>query len=427
MKIIVIGLGYVGCPLAYQLAKHFTVVGLDICADRIESLKRGIDETGELDDFELSTATWQLTTDSSRIQQADIIIVTVPTPIDESNNPDLSPLTSASLMISKHMKRGAIVVYESTVWPGLTEEHCIPLLESGGLSYSAGDFNVGYSPERINPGDKVNTLTAVTKIVSGDCARTLDIVDSIYSKITHTYKAKSIKVAEAAKVMENIQRDVNIALMNELSNVLTKLGIDTHDVLNAAGSKWNFLKFEPGFVGGHCIGVDPYYMINKASKAGYVTNLMLSARKINESMPYAMVRRIADVWRAGPSKTLSKARVLVMGCTFKEDVPDIRNSKVFDLIEGLVDLGATVDVVDPKASPEMVEQEYQTIIMTSLSDLSPNSYDIVVLAVPHKQYIHHGWHIIDRYLSNTAGSIVLDLKARLERDITPDNVILLRP
>lgn len=332
VKIGVVGLGYVGLPLAVHLAEHFDVTGFDINLNRVKSLQNGVDFTNEVGSEALASSDLKITHQLNEIASCNFYIVTVPTPTDQANVPDLGPVIKASESVASVLKKGDIVVYESTVYPGVTEETCVPILEafSTGLKHLV-DFNVGYSPERINPGDRINTLATVMKIVSGDTAESLDIIANVYAKVVDAgiYRAPTIKVAEAAKVIENTQRDVNIALMNELSELFNRIGIDTHEVLKAAGSKYNFLKFSPGLVGGHCIGVDPYYLTHKAEIHGYKSNLILMSRQINNSMPRFIAQQ--TIHSMVSSNLLnSDSRVLVLGVTFKENVPDVRNSKVFD-------------------------------------------------------------------------------------------------
>jgi len=421
--ITVVGLGYVGAPLAHAFSKRFPVWGVDIDATRVAELRDGHDRTNELSSDELIDAPMQLTTDASVLADADIIIVTVPTPVDAARVPDLAPVRQASIAVGQHMKRGAIVVYESTVYPGVTEEICIPLLEQhSGLTHLK-DFHVGYSPERINPGDRVHTLTTMTKIVSGDTPETLDTLVRLYGAITQVYPATSIKVAEAAKVLENTQRDVNIALMNEVSQLLSTLGVDTHDVLDAARSKWNFLDFRPGLVGGHCISVDPYYLTHKAAVAGFNASLILAARETNDSMSQFVVdqllRRMTQFHLLHPQTI-----VTVLGTTFKEDVPDIRNAKVADIVKKLNMLGIRTQVVDPLADTHEVAHEYG-FNLTPLVDAK--TADAIVLAVPHADYREGGWALLESLANPDARVVVCDLKAVLDRTACPDRAVLLRP
>lgn len=422
MNIAVVGLGYVGAPLAIELSKHFSVIGYDINVKRVDELKLHEDRTGEITIEELDKSSIIYTSQLADLKSANVFIITVPTPIDAGNVPDLSPVKLATIDVGILLKSGDIVVFESTVYPGVTEEICATILEkASGLKWKT-DFNIAYSPERINPGDKIHTLTSTTKIVSGDCLETLDKIDSIYSKITKTYRAPSIKVAEGAKVIENIQRDVNIALMNELSQIFTRLKIDTNDVIDAAASKWNFLTFRPGLVGGHCISVDPYYLSHKAAQAGFIADVILSAREINDSMAAFITDQTV--------KMMSKNRMLganpvvtILGCTFKENVPDIRNSKVFNIVEQLKAYGITAQLVDPWAKLEDVEHEYHV----SLTE-NPSPADAIILAVPHAEFVDGGWPNILKYSrGGDQPLVVLDIKGVLDRASLPANVELWRP
>ena len=383
--IAVIGLGYVGLPLAVEFGKKFRTLGLDMAADKVEAYKNFIDPTGELSNDDLRAAT-QLTcsTDPAIIAEADFIIVAVPTPVDEAHRPDFTPLIKSSESVGRHIKRGAIVVYESTVYPGATEEVCIPIIERlSGLKWKT-DFFVGYSPERINPGDKERTLTKIKKVVSGDTPQTLEIVQRMYESIitAGTYSASSIKVAEAAKVIENTQRDLNIALMNELAIIFHKIGIDTVEVLEAAGSKWNFLPFRPGLVGGHCIGVDPYYLTFKAEMLGHHPQVILAGRRINDSMgKYIAEQTVKQMIAVG--LPVKGADVIVLGLTFKEDCSDLRNSKVIDVITELKTYGVNVHVHDPIAEAAHALHEYG-VILKSWNEL-PKAH-AVVAAVSHREY-----------------------------------------
>lgn len=383
--IAVIGLGYVGLPLAVEFAKHRPVVGFDIDELRIHQLRHGHDSTLEVDSEALSDARYvRFTCSPADLSECGIFIVTVPTPVDKANRPDLGPLRSASVTVGKALRKGSIVIYESTVYPGATEEVCVPLLEQhSGLRFNE-DFYCGYSPERINPADKVNTLAKIRKITSGSTPETAAAVDALYASIitAGTHRASSIRVAEAAKVIENTQRDLNIALMNELSVVFARLGIDTMEVLEAAASKWNFMPFRPGLVGGHCIGVDPYYLTHKAEEVGYLPQVILAGRRINDNMGRYVARNtIKLMLQAGVDVT--RARVGVMGITFKENCPDVRNSKVVDLVRELTDYGVAVEVTDPLADPVEVESEYAIPVAR---DAGPGRYDALVVAVGHREY-----------------------------------------
>lgn len=381
--ICVVGLGYVGLPLALEFSKHFRTIGYDRDVCRIEMLKKGIDVTNETSEGELKKSKLELTWFADSICEADIIIVAVPTPVDANNVPNLNPLKSVSEGIGKRMKRGAVVVYESTVYPGATEEVCIPILEAhSGLEWQK-DFNVGYSPERINPGDKVHTLTNITKIVSGDTDSTATLLKIVYGTIIEAgiHVASSIRVAEAAKVIENTQRDINIAFMNELKMIFDEMHIDTNEVLEAAKTKWNFLPFEPGLVGGHCIGVDPYYLAYKAEEYGLHPEIIKAGRRVNDNMArYHATKIIHKLIDSGVH--IKDAEVLVLGITFKENCPDIRNTKVIDLIRELEKFGVNVSVVDPVANVDEVKEEYGIVLGSK-----PISYDIAVLAVKHDEFV----------------------------------------
>jgi UDP-N-acetyl-D-galactosamine dehydrogenase len=418
--IAVIGLGYVGCPLAFELAKRFDVIGIDINEKRVTELVAGYDRTNELTQEQVLSARWELTTEPSHLRGADVVIVTVPTPITEANVPDLTPVIKATETIAAHLQLGQVVVYESTVYPGVTEDICVPILERiSGLKWKR-DFFVAYSPERINPGDKVNTLTSVTKIVSGDTSETLDKVDAIYSAVTKTHRAESIKVAEAAKVIENTQRDVNIALMNELSAIFSRLHIDTHDVIKAASTKWNFLRFYPGLVGGHCISVDPYYLTHRAQEVGYIPSLILAAREVNDQMPAIMAfRTLQELSKA--KRMYAGTVVTILGCTFKENVPDIRNSKVFAMAKDLRDWGLTVQLVDPMADAAEVLHEYGVQLTAQ-----PDPAHAVILAVNHDEYVAGGWDMVQKYAVDSGSYVVTDMKAVLDRDSKPENAVLVR-
>ena len=380
--VAVIGLGYVGLPIALAFAKKVKVIGFDINEKRVGLMRKGIDPSFELSKDDFKNSDIRFTHQIEDLKKANFFIVAVPTPIDEHNLPDLSPLINASITVGKVLKKGDYVVYESTVYPGCTEEDCIPVLEKhSGLKFIK-DFKVGYSPERINPGDKEHTITKILKIVSGCDKESLDNIAKIYEIIVEpgTHKASSIKVAEAAKIIENTQRDVNIALMNELSIIFNKMNINTYDVLAAAGTKWNFLKFFPGLVGGHCIGVDPYYLTHKAESLGYHARVINSGRYVNDSMGFYVAKTtVKKIIAAG--KNISKSKVLIMGATFKEDVSDIRNSKVSDIVKELKSFGVKVEIVDPHAKNEELKHEYGF----GLSKLG-KGYDGVIVAVNHQEY-----------------------------------------
>jgi UDP-N-acetyl-D-galactosamine dehydrogenase len=384
--VCVVGLGYVGLPVAVEFGKQRPTIGFDLATKKVARLKEFNDPTGEVSPEELRKARMlAVTDDAEQIRKADYVIVAVPTPVNEARQPDFSPLESASEIVGKNMKRGTIVVYESTVYPGATEEICVPILEKhSGLKWKQ-DFHVGYSPERINPGDKDHTFTKILKVVSGDDAETLEKVAELYSSVVKAgvFKASSIKVAEAAKVIENTQRDLNIAFVNELAIIFDRLGIDTHEVLQAAGTKWNFLKFQPGLVGGHCIGVDPYYLTHKAELSGYHPEVILAGRRINDGMgPYVARKCIQEMIHAG--RNILGAKVNVLGLTFKENCKDIRNSKVIDVIRELREYGVECFVHDPEADPDETRHEYG-IELTSWEKL-PQA-DAVILAVAHKAFL----------------------------------------
>lgn len=384
-KLALVGLGYVGLPIAMEFARKFSVIGYDINEARLEKLRSGIDPCNELSEVNFVDRDIVFTSSLEHLSEASFYIVAVPTPIDRHNQPDLQPLLSATRTVGKVLKRGDYVVYESTVYPGCTEEDCIPLLESYSGLKAGIDFKVGYSPERINPGDKVHTLTNTVKIVSACDAEALDTVARVYELVVKVgvHRAPSIKVAEAAKIIENTQRDVNIALMNELSIIFGRMGINTYDVLDAAGTKWNFLPFSPGLVGGHCIGVDPYYLVHKAKELKYHTKMINSGRFVNDSMGGYIAKKIVKRM-ISLGKNILGAHVLVLGITFKENVSDIRNSKVVDIINEFKDFGVNVDVVDPYASPEEVQQEYGILLM----EHPKRDYDAIVVAVAHDAYRH---------------------------------------
>ena len=391
-KIAVIGLGYVGLPLAVEFAKKFQVTGYDISAPRITELRQGRDSSLEVEPEELASATMNFTDQLEDVRGCNVYIVTVPTPIDEYKSPDLRPLISASRAVGQVIRRGDIVIYESTVYPGATEEDCIPVIEEvSGLRFNQ-DFFAGYSPERINPGDKEHRVTTIKKVTSGSTEEIADFVDALYASIitAGTHKASSIKVAEAAKVIENTQRDVNIALINELSLIFSKLGIDTEEVLKAAGTKWNFLPFRPGLVGGHCIGVDPYYLTHKAQAIGYHPAMILAGRRINDGMGSHVAGSVVKLMLQRGLK-VKGGRGLIMGLTFKENCPDLRNTRVTDIIDELKSFGMQVDVWDPWANVAEAEHEYG---ITPIPEPQAGTYDAIVLAVSHRQFAELGVHKI---------------------------------
>jgi len=421
--IAVIGLGYVGLPVAVAFAKHNKVVGFDKNPQRILELQRGHDCTGEVASADLQAANWLLTTHEEDMGESNFYIIAVPTPVDENNNPDLHPVLKASKSVGNQLKAGDIVVYESTVYPGATEEMCVPVLERQSGLRCGVDFSVGYSPERINPGDKQHSFHNTIKIVSALDEDTLDIVAQVYESVVDAgvYRASSIQVAEAAKVIENTQRDINIAIINELAMIFDRLGLDTHDVLEAASTKWNFLKFTPGLVGGHCIGVDPYYLINKAQQVGYDAQVIPAARLINDGMGEFIARRVMDsLITAGC--ILSESTVTVLGLAFKEDVPDLRNTRVGDIAHFLQDQEIRVQVHDPLVDKD----EAQTELGIGLRPLDKlRSAQCVVLAVAHQDYIQKGWTFL-RSLLDERGGVVIDVKGVLPREQVPNDVLLWR-
>lgn len=407
MKISVIGLGYVGLPLAVEFGKKFPTIGFDINASRISELREGYDRTLEVEPENLKAASMlSFTNLLDEISESNIYIVTVPTPIDKNRRPDLTPLIKASETVGKVLKKGDIVIYESTVYPGCTEDDCVPVLEKfSGLTFNV-DFYCGYSPERINPGDKIHTVTKIRKITSGSTPEVADKVNDLYASIIEagTYKAPSIKVAEAAKVIENCQRDINIAFVNELSLIFDKMNIDTLSVLEAAGTKWNFLPFRPGLVGGHCIGVDPYYLTHKAEEFGYHSQVILSGRKINDNMGAFIANKVVKLM-IKKGLTVNGSKVLVLGITFKENCPDIRNSKVIDIVTELKEFGIGVDIYDPMADAHEVAEEYGV----SLISKPDKDYDAIILAVSHEEFKN-----MDLISMKKASGIVYDVKAMLD-------------
>lgn len=411
----VIGLGYVGLPLAVEFGKKYPVTGFDIHQQRIDELVAGHDRTLETSDEELAEATnLKYTTLLDDIRTCNYFIVTVPTPIDAHKRPDLTPLIKASESVGKVLKKGDIVIYESTVYPGATEEECVPILEKfSGLKYNA-DFFCGYSPERINPGDKVHTVTKILKVTSGSTPEVAKKVDDLYKSIivAGTYLASSIKVAEAAKVIENSQRDINIAFVNELALIFNKIGIDTHEVLAAAGTKWNFLKFTPGLVGGHCIGVDPYYLTHKAQELGYNPEIILAGRRLNDNMGFYVANRvIKHMIRKG--QTVAGSRVLMLGITFKENCPDIRNSRAIDVVTEFNEYACKVDVYDPWADHAEVKHEYGI----DLVDKPGNDYDAIVLAVAHNEFKE-----LDIRGLGSSNPVIYDIKGLLDKSIVDERL-----
>jgi len=413
-KIAIIGLGYVGLPLAVEFGKQFDVMGFDIHAARIEQLRAGVDHTQETSAEELASASrLRYTTDLEALRDCTVFIVTVPTPVDEVKRPDFTPLIKASQSIGKVLKRDDVIIYESTVYPGATEEICVPELErTSGLKFNV-DFTVGYSPERINPGDKQRRLTTIPKITSGSTPKTADFVDALYRHIitAGTHKASSLMVAEAAKVIENTQRDANIALINEFALIFHRLGIDTTDVLEAAGTKWNFLPFRPGLVGGHCIGVDPYYLIQKAQAVGYYPDILLACRRINDAMGQHVASEVVKLM-IGKGHAIKNSRVLVLGLTFKENCPDLRNTRVVDLVKEFESVGAVVDIYDPWADAAEAKAEYGLDLLPHTPE--PGTYDAVVIAVAHDEFKISGSAGV-RALAN-GRAVLYDIKGILPKD-----------
>ncbi|MFN0255859.1 nucleotide sugar dehydrogenase [Pedobacter ureilyticus] len=413
-RIGIIGLGYVGLPLAVTFAKQYQVVGFDIDAERAKELQRGEDRTKEADLALLqemqAAGNLVFSATLNDIANCNVFIVTVPTPIDQFKSPNLAPLLKASQMLGSILKKGDIVIYESTVYPGCTEEDCVPILEQySGLKYNV-DFFCGYSPERINPGDKVNTLTKIKKVTSGSTPEIAEVVDGLYASIitAGTHKASSIKVAEASKAIENAQRDVNISFVNELALIFDRIGIDTNDVIEAAGTKWNFLKFKPGLVGGHCIGVDPYYLAHKAQLLGYHPQVILSGRRVNDNMGMFVANKVVKLLiKKGNSIKGSKA--LILGITFKENCPDIRNSRVIDIYNELVQFGVNVAVYDPYADRQQVVKEYGIELLSSLAD----KFDSIILAVSHQEFLTLDFE----KLKSGEQAVIFDTKAVLDRNL----------
>jgi UDP-N-acetyl-D-galactosamine dehydrogenase len=419
-KIAIIGLGYVGLPLAIEFGKKYKVLGFDINQARIEELKSGKDRTNEADleglEFAMNLANeadkvgLTFSSNIEELKSNNVYIVTVPTPIDQFKAPDLTPLLKASEMLGKILKKRDIVIYESTVYPGCTEEDCVPVLEQqSGLKFNQ-DFYCGYSPERINPGDKVNTLTKIKKVTSGSTPEIAEHVDQLYKSIiaAGTHKAPSLKVAEASKAIENAQRDVNISFVNELALIFDRMGIDTNDVLEAAGTKWNFLKYKPGLVGGHCIGVDPYYLAHKAESLGYYPQVILSGRRVNDNMGMFVANKLVKLLIA-KNQVIAKSKILVLGITFKEDCPDIRNSKVIDIVRELEQFNVNVDVFDPHADKHEVEMEYGITLIDKIN----KSYDGIILAVSHREFL--GLEL--NKLKSSNSSVIFDTKSFLDRDL----------
>ena len=410
-KIGIVGLGYVGLPLAVHLARHFEVVGFDLKTERIQELRRGFDRTLEVESNDLAAGRITYTSAGEELGTCRLIIVAVPTPIDDYNIPDFAPLRGASVTVGRHLQKGSCVVFESTVYPGATEEVCVPLIEKESGLKCGADFTVGYSPERINPGDKVHTVDAVVKIVSGSDQATADLLAQVYGQVVKAgiHKASSIRVAEAAKVIENTQRDLNIALMNELAMIFDIMGINTIEVLEAAGTKWNFLPFRPGLVGGHCIGVDPYYLTFKAESMGYHPEMILAGRRINDGMGKYIAERTVKLLIHG-GKAVKGAKVAILGITFKENVPDLRNTRVVDIVRELNDYGVQVMVNDPLADSQEARQHYglELVPMDALAGV-----DAVVVAVMHQVYAEMGLKGISRLCTN-GHPIVVDVKSAFD-------------
>lgn len=415
-KVSVVGLGYVGMPIAYAFSKVIGVIGFDINERKIELYKKGIDPTNEVGGENLKKSTIEFTADASRLSEAKFHIVAVPTPINTDKTPDLFPLKSASTVLGKRLVKGSIVVYESTVYPGVTEDICVPILERESGLVCGVDFKVGYSPERINPGDKEHRLESIVKVVSGMDNEALEIIAKVYELVVHAgvHKAASIKVAEAAKVIENSQRDINIALMNELSIIFNKMGIDTKSVLEASGTKWNFLKFYPGLVGGHCIGVDPYYLTYKAEQLGYHSQIILAGRRINDDMGrYVVENLIKNLIKAGIH--VNEAKIAILGFTFKENCPDTRNTKVIDIVNELLEYGITPMIADPVADVEEAETEYG-LRFHQIGEIQ--EVDAIIIAVAHSEFIQMPKDELEKMFRNTKDEqkVLLDLKGILNRE-----------
>jgi UDP-N-acetyl-D-galactosamine dehydrogenase len=406
----IIGLGYVGFPLAVEFGKLYPTLGFDIDASRIAELNRGYDRTQEVSDVQLKASTrLRFSSERGDLASCNTFIVTVPTPIDHFKKPDLSPLLKASEMIGKALKKGDVVIYESTVYPGCTEEDCVPVLEKhSGLTFNV-DFFCGYSPERINPGDKVNTLTKIKKVTSGSTPEIAEWVDQLYRSIitAGTHKASSLKVAEASKAIENAQRDVNISFVNELALIFDRMGIDTTEVLEAAGTKWNFLNFKPGLVGGHCIGVDPYYLLHKSESLGYYPQVILSGRRVNDNMGIFVANKLVKLL-IQKGKKIGGARTLMLGITFKENCPDIRNSRVVDIYHELRDFGMEVDVYDPWANAAEVKHEHGIDLVSELG----SAYDAIVLTVAHQEFLNLPFATLKQ-----ADGIIFDIKSVLDKSL----------
>lgn len=419
-KIAVIGLGYVGLPIALAFGEKQPVIGFDINKQRVETLKQGIDYTGEVSREELVQGDIYFTTDPVMLRECDIVIVAVPTPVNEAKQPDLTPLIKASETVGQHIKKGAVVVFESTVYPGATEEVCIPILEKNSGLTAGKDFYVGYSPERINPGDKDHTFKKIIKVVSGQDDCSLEIIAQAYEQVVEAgvFRASSIKVAEAAKVIENTQRDLNIALMNELAVIFEKMDIRTSEVLEAAGTKWNFMPFRPGLVGGHCIGVDPYYLTFKAENLGYHPQVILAGRRINDGMGKYIAEKTVKLL-ANNGKDVCNSKVGIMGLTFKEDVPDLRNSKVPDIINELTEYGIKTFVHDPVSNVEEAKKEYG-IALSEYEELI--ELDVLILAVAHNEYKNMGPSNINKFMKKESKGIIVDVKSIFKPGDFPEKI-----
>jgi UDP-N-acetyl-D-galactosamine dehydrogenase len=425
-RVAIVGLGYVGLPIAIAFGKKEHVIAFDINKTRIEELKAGCDRNQDIPESDFAGCQAEFTGDPSRLRDADFVIVAVPTPVDEAKRPNLTPLVRSSETVGRNLRPGSIIVYESTVYPGATEEICIPILEKESGFKCGKEFKIGYSPERINPGDHEHTFTRILKVVSAQDAEALDTVAAVYASVVSAgvHKAASIKVAEAAKVIENTQRDLNIALINELAIIFHRMGIDTNDVLEAAGTKWNFLRFSPGLVGGHCIGVDPYYLTHRAEQLGYIPQVILSGRRINDGMGVFVAKEVVK-------RTLSRGQVsfdgnrpvaTILGFTFKENVSDLRNTRVIDIVKALKSYSFEVQVHDPLAYPEEAEHEYG-IELLRLEELKPAN--AVILAVSHEQFKTNPWKLVSGLLKDGKG-VVADVRKILPRNETPDGITLWR-